>query len=106
MIIDWEDFKYFEEQRIVREKEWERVDSMFLKRNLSGEMDLGVISKVRDYANLVEVKTFNTERNLAKAKFQLLKDFEFIRENFEITNLNGFYAYSKRDYEYKIKKLF
>jgi hypothetical protein len=80
-----------------------REEEFDLRRGKHGECDLYLVDLVRDYAYLIEVKTYNGKRQRKKAHKQLQKDVRYIKECYNIDRMFKFYAYSNKNW-YKIER--
>lgn len=85
---------------------WEHEFEYDLRCNHKhGECDLWMIDSTpkRTYAYVIEVKTNDSWKNHAKAHQQILKDFKFMKENYNPDVIYGFYAYSKGKKDYIVE---
>lgn len=67
-------------------------NGLYYRIDFEGELDIGCIKPNQNYAFVCEVKSKDTHSNFKKACYQLLKDKEFIKDEYDIDRCFCFYV--------------
>jgi len=90
LILTDEEFRKYTPRK--EKDKFKYKNGLYYYYNFEGELDFGLVSLVNKYAILAEVKSSDKQSNYEKAYFQLLKDKEYVKEEYDIDRCFGFYV--------------